>query len=151
MNKKTWTGLLLSFLLLCSCNDGVDIKQDYDFSLSSWYLQKQVEMGETVEIRFYLTREGDYDKARYELGYIQMDGKGEVFDSEGTRLINREVIPLDAVPDLDTTNPKKQVFTLFYRSTSTKRSELKFFLRDNFNQEREMNITFDVQSGSSEQ
>lgn len=151
MNKKTWTGLLLSFLLLCSCNDGVDIKQDYDFSLSSWYLQKQVEMGETVEIRFYLTRKGDYDKARYELGYIQMDGKGEVFDSEGTRLINREVIPLDAVPDLDTTNPKKQVFTLFYRSTSTKRSELKFFLRDNFNQEREMNITFDVQSGSSEQ
>lgn len=80
-----------------------------------------------------------------------MDGKGEVFDSEGTRLINREVIPLDAVPDLDTTNPKKQVFTLFYRSTSTKRSELKFFLRDNFNQKREMNITFDVESSSSEQ
>ncbi|MFV0588800.1 TraQ conjugal transfer family protein [Bacteroides reticulotermitis] len=151
MKKKTWIGLLLSFLLLCSCNDGVEIKQDYDFNLSSWYLQKQVEMGETVEIRFYLTREGDYDKARYELGYIQMDGKGEVFDSEGTHLINREVIPLDAVPDLDTTNPKKQVFTLFYRSTSTKRSELKFFLRDNFNQEREMNVTFDVQSGSSEQ
>lgn len=151
MNKKTWTGLLLSFLLLCSCNDGVDIKQDYDFSLSSWYLQKQVEMGETVEIRFYLTREGDYDKARYELGYIQMDGKGEVFDSEGTRLINREVMPLDAVPGLNTERPDKQVFTLFYRSTSSKRSELKFFLRDNFNREREMNVTFDVQSGSSEQ
>lgn len=151
MNKKTWTGLLLSLLLLCSCNDGVEIKQDYDFSLSSWYLQKQVEMGETVEIRFYLTREGDYDKARYELGYIQMDGKGEVFDSEGTRLINREVIPLNAVPGLNAERPEKQVFTLFYRSTSTKRSELKFFLRDNFNQEREMNVTFDVQSGSSEQ
>ena len=151
MNKKTWTGLLLSLLLLCSCNDGVEIKQDYDFSLSSWYLQKQVEMGETVEIRFYLTREGDYDKARYELGYIQMDGKGEVFDSEGTRLINREVIPLNAVPGLNAERPEKQVFTLFYRSTSTKRSKLKFFLRDNFNQEREMNVTFDVQSGSSEQ
>lgn len=151
MKKKTWTGLLLSALLLCSCNDGVEIKQDYDFSLSSWYLQKQVEMGETVEIRFYLTREGDYDKARYELDYIQMDGKGEVFDSEGTRLISREVIPLNAVPGLNAERPEKQVFTLFYRSTSTKRSELKFFLRDNFNQEREMNVTFDVQSGSSEQ
>lgn len=151
MKKKAWIGFLLSFLLLCSCNDGVEIKQDYDFNLSSWYLQKQVEMGETVEIRFYLTREGDYDKARYELGYIQLDGKGEVFDSEGTRLINREVIPLNAVPGLNAERPDKQVFTLFYRSTSTKRSELKFFLRDNFNQEREMNITFDVQSGSSEQ
>ena len=151
MNKRTWTGLLLSLLLLCSCNDAVEIKQDYDFSLSSWYLQKQVEMGETVEIRFYLTREGDYDKARYELGYIQMDGKGEVFDTEGTRLINREVMPLDAIPGLNTEHPEKQVFTLFYRSTSTKRSELKFFLQDNFNQEREMNVTFDVESGSSEQ
>lgn len=151
MKKKIWTGLLLSALLLCSCNDGVEIKQDYDFSLSSWYLQKQVEMGETVEIRFYLTREGDYDKARYELGYIQKEGKGEVFDSEGTRLINREVIPLDDVPDLNTAHPQKQVFTLFYRSTSTKRSELKFFLRDNFNQEREMDITFDIDSGSSGQ
>lgn len=151
MKKKTWIGLLLSALLLCSCNDGVEIKQDYDFSLSSWYLQKQVEIGETVEIRFYLTREGDYDKARYELGYIQMDGKGEVFDSEGTRLISREVIPLNAVPGLNAERSEKQVFTLFYRSTSTKRSELKFFLRDNFNREREMNITFDVESGSSEQ
>ncbi len=151
MRKRTWIGLLLSALLLCACNDGIEIKQDYDFALSSWHLQKQVEMGETVEIRFYLTREADYEKAQYELGYIQIDGKGEVFDSEGTRLVNREVIPLADVPGLNTDQAEKQVFTLFYRSTSTKRSELKFFVRDNFNQEREMNVTFDVESGSSGQ
>ena len=72
----------------------IDIRQDYDFSLSSWYLQEQIETGETVEIRFYLDREGDYEKAEYEIGYIQMEGKGEVTDSEGVRLVNREVRPL---------------------------------------------------------
>ena len=51
-----------------------------------------------MEIRFYLDREGDYEKAEYEIGYIQMEGKGEVTDSEGVRLVNREVRPLAEVP-----------------------------------------------------
>ena len=122
-------GALFTVLAFSSCNDGMDIRQDYDFSLSSWYLQKQIATGETVEIRFYLDREGDYEKAEYEIGYIQMEGKGEVSDSEGMKLANREVRPLAEVPGLDTENPVKQVFTLFYRSTSAKRSELKFFVR----------------------
>ena len=111
-------GALLAVLAFSSCNDGIDIRQDYDFSLSSWYLQKQIATGETVEIRFYLDREGDYEKAEYEIGYIQMEGKGEVSDCEGVKLVNREVKPLAEVPGLDTENPVKQVFTLFYRSTS---------------------------------
>lgn len=144
-------GTLLAALAFSSCNDEIDIRQDYDFSLSSWYLQKQIAMGETVEIRFYLDREGDYEKAEYEIGYIQMEGKGEVSDSEGVKLVNREVRPLAEVSGLDTENPVKQVFTLFYRSTSAKRSELKFFVRDNFGQEREMTVTFDKESGTTEE
>lgn len=49
-------GALFAVLAFSSCNDGIDIRQDYDFSLSSWYLQKQIATGETVEIRFYLAR-----------------------------------------------------------------------------------------------
>ena len=105
------------------------------------------ETGETVEIRFYLDREGDYEKAEYEIGYIQMEGKGEVTDSEGVRLVNREVRPLAEVPELDRENPVRQIFTLFYRSTSARRSELKFFVRDNFGQERELTMTFDTENG----
>ena len=134
-----------------SCNDDIDIRQDYDFSLSSWYLQEQIETGETVEIRFYLDREGDYEKAEYEIGYIQMEGKGEVTDSEGVRLVNREVRPLAEVPELDRENPVRQVFTLFYRSTSARRSELKFFVRDNFGQERELAVTFDTVNDTAEE
>ena len=80
-----------------------------------------------------------------------MEGKGEVSDSEGIKLVNREVRPLAEVPGLDRENPVKQVFTLFYRSTSAKRSELKFFVRDNFGQEREMTVTFDTESGTTEE
>lgn len=144
-------GALLAALAFSSCNDEIDIRQDYDFSLSSWYLQKQIATGETVEIRFYLDREGDYEKAEYEIGYIQMEGKGEVTDSEGVKLVNREVKLLAEVPGLDMENPVKQVFTLFYRSTSAKRSELKFFVRDNFGQERELTVTFDTESGTTEE
>lgn len=144
-------GALFAVLVFGSCNDDIDIRQDYDFSLSSWYLQEQIETGETVEIRFYLDREGDYEKAEYEIGYIQMEGKGEVTDSEGVRLVNREVRPLAEVPELDRKNPVRQVFTLFYRSTSARRSELKFFVRDNFGQERELAVTFDTANDTAEE
>lgn len=144
-------GALFVVLAFGSCNDDIDIRQDYDFILSSWYLQKQIATGETIEIRFYLDREGDYERAEYEIGYIQMEGKGEVFDSEGVKLINREVRPLTEVPGLDTENPVRQVFTLFYRSTSAGRSELKFFVRDNFGQERELTVTFDTANDTAEE
>ena len=39
----------------------------------------------------------------------------------------------------------------FYRSTSAKRSELKFFVRDNFGREREMTVTFDLESTTAKE
>ena len=127
-------GALLAALAFSSCNDEVDTPASRSLMISAsrhGICKKQIATGETVEIRFYLDREGDYEKAEYEIGYIQMEGKGEVTDSEGIKLVNREVRPLAEVPGLDTGNPVKQVFTLFYRSASAKRSELKFFVRDN--------------------
>lgn len=152
MRNVLYIGLLLvSVLSFISCDDKINIRREYDFNLSSWYLQKQIAAGETVEIRFYLDREGDYEKTEYEIGYIQIEGKGEVFDSKRVRLVNREVKPLANVPGLDRENSLKQVFTLFYRSTSARRSELRFFVRDNFGQEREMTVSFDTESGAAEQ
>lgn len=143
-------GALLAALAFNSCNDGIDIRQDYDFSLSSWYLQKQIATGETVEIRFYLDREGDYEKAEYEIGYIQMEGKGEVSDSEGIKLVNREVRPLAEVPDW-IRKIRSGRYSPLYRSTSARRSELKFFVRDNFGREREMTVTFDLENTTAKE
>ena len=72
-------------------------------------------------------------------------------DCEGVKLVNREVRPLAEMPGLDTDNPVKQVFTLLYRSTSARRSELKFFVRDNFGQEREMSVSFDIESDAAKE
>jgi hypothetical protein len=74
-----------------------------------------------------------------------------VSDSEGIKLVNREVRPLAEVPGLDTENPVRQIFTLFYRSTSARRSELKFFVRDNFGREREMTVTFDLENTTAKE
>ena len=140
-------GALFAVLAFGSCNDAIDIRQDYDFSLSSWYLQEQIETGETVEIRFYLDREGDYEKAEYEIGYIQMEGKGEVTDSEGVRLVNREVRPLAEVPELDRENPVRQIFTLFYRSTRCQTLGTEILCPGQFRTGRELTMTFDTENG----
>lgn len=100
--------------VLYSCDDKLDVRQDYDFSLSTWHLPSDIRVGEEVEIRLTLTREGDYLPAEYYIGYIQMEGKGEVFDSEGNSLVTREIYPLKDIPGLNRDNPKRQVFTLWY-------------------------------------
>ena len=49
-------------LLACTfagCDDRLEVRQAYDFSLSSWYLQEGIAPDETVEIRLTLDREGD--------------------------------------------------------------------------------------------
>ena len=80
-----------------------------------------------------------------------MEGKGGVSESEGVKLVRREVRQRAEVPGLDTENPVRQIFTLFYRSTSARRSELKFFVRDNFGREREMTVTFDLESTTAKE
>ncbi len=55
-------------------------------------------------------------------GTSRWKAKGEKSDSEAYKLVNREVRLLAEVPGLTWKNPVKQVFTLFYRSTSAKRS-----------------------------
>lgn len=129
-------------LLTVSCDDQLDIQQGYDFSLTSWYLQSAIESNEEVEIRFYLDRTGNWNGADYRIGYVQIEGRGEVYDGEGIRLVNREMHELAAIPGLDKQNPNRYVFTLFYRNLSEKRAEVKFVVTDNFGKERELTVKF---------
>ena len=101
-------------LLACTfagCDDRLEVRQAYDFSLSSWYLQEGIASDETVEIRLTLDREGDYREARYRIGYIQLEGDGEVFAADGTRLVNRELTELSGIAGLDTTDRCSPFFT----------------------------------------
>lgn len=142
--KRILIGLaaIAACLFAASCNDKLDIRQGYDFSLSSWYIQSSIEPNEEVEIRFYLDRTGNWNGAEYRIGYVQIEGRGEVYDDDGVRLVNREMHRLAAIPGLDTQNPNRYVFTLFYRNLSEKRAEVKFIVTDNFGAEREQTVKF---------
>lgn len=128
--------------LLGSCDDKLEVQQAYDFSLTSWYLQKTISSDETVEIRFTLNRTGDYEETSYQIGYIQMEGSGEVYDKKNAHLVNREMQPLNSIAGLDSIDPCHQVFTLFYHNRSSKNAEIKFVVKDNFGQERDLDVSF---------
>lgn len=134
--------MLTLLCLLDSCDDKLEVQQAYAFSLTSWYIQETISPDETVEIRLTLNRTGDYKEASYNLGYIQMEGSGEVYDKKNVRLVNREMQPLDSIAELDSSDPCHQVFTLFYRNKSSKNVEIKFVVVDNFGQEKDLDITF---------
>lgn len=130
---------------LAGCDDHLEVQQAYDFSLSSWYLQEGIAPDETVEIRLTLNREWDYREARYRIGYIQLDGDGEVFDEDGGRLANRELTDLSGIAGLDTTDICRQVFTLFYRNTGEGNPKVRFVAVDNFCVERTLDIPFSIE------
>ena len=137
--------LALLACTLAGCDDHLEVRQAYDFSLSSWYLQEGIEPDETVEIRLTLNREGDYREARYRVGYIQLEGDGEVFAADGTRLVNRVLTELSGIAGLDTTDILRQVFTLFYRNTGEDNPGIRFVAVDNFGVERTLDIPCSIE------
>lgn len=137
------TFALLAGLNLAACNDKIDVKQDYDFALSCWHLPSEIVPGERVEIRFTLTRQGDFKGAEYYIGYIQLEGKGKVTDRTDMPLVSREIYELQTVSGLDADDPYRQVFTLYYTALSDERTKLRFVVEDNFRQRREIEVTFD--------
>lgn len=149
--KLIASSIILTLLcLLGSCDDKLEVQQAYDFSLTSWYLQKTIFPDETVEIRLTLNRSGNYEEARYQIGYIQIDGSGEVYDKKNVRLVNREMQPLDSIAELDGSDPCRQVFTLFYRNRSSKNAEIKFVVTDNFHQKRELDVSFQSETDTKQ-
>lgn len=149
--KLIASSIMLTLLcLLGSCDDKLEVQQAYDFSLTSWYLQKNISPDETVEIRLTLNRSGNYEEARYQIGYIQMEGSGEVYDKKNVRLVNREMQPLDSIAELDGSDPCRQVFTLFYRNRSSKNAEIKFVVTDNFHQKRELDVSFQSETDTKQ-
>lgn len=137
------TFALLAGLGLAACNDKIDVKQDYDFALSCWHLPSEIVPGERVEIRFTLTRQGDFKGAEYYIGYIQLEGKGKVTDRTDMPLVSREIYELQTVSGLDADDPYRQVFTLYYTALSDERTEVRFVLVDNFGRERRLEVAFD--------
>lgn len=129
-------------MLLFSCNDKITVEREFDFAIECWHLQSTIRQGEEVELRLTLKRTDRFEGTEYYIGYIQLAGKGEVYDREGTLLVNRELHELTSVAELDRRDPNNQQFTLFYKSLSEKDTHIQIVVADSFSQERILDVTF---------
>ena len=54
-------------VLVCACNDGLDIQQAYPFTVETLPVPKKLKVGETAEIRCQLVRSGRYQPTTYQI------------------------------------------------------------------------------------
>ena len=124
--KNNWIYVFCTLLLgvvVCGCNNELDIQQDYSFDLVTLPVQNKIAQGETAEIRCTLVREGEFKQAQYFIRYFQPDGKGQLKMENGTVLLPNDLYPLE-----------KMVFRLYYTSHSTDQQSIDIYIEDNFGQ-----------------
>ena len=70
--------MVFSFLALVACDNELDIRQEYPFTVESMPVADEIVNGETVEIRLEIKPEGNFSGTVYTLRYFQPDGKGSL-------------------------------------------------------------------------
>lgn len=146
--KGVVIGLMVGFIALVaySCKkDELDIRQAYDFTLTHWYLPKTVVRNQEVEIRFTLNRSGEYAGTVYKISWVQMDGAGQVYDTDKVYLEPQEPYDMRDLANYDGSDPSGLTFTLYFRNTGTKSPKLKFIAIDNFGQRFDVDIEFEYE------
>ena len=124
--------MALAALLCCvACDDEVDIRQAYPFTVETMPVQTRITHGETAEIRCELQRAGRYDEARYTIRYFQPDGKGSLRMDNGTVFLPNDRYPLD-----------REVFRLYYTSASSDQQTIDIYVEDNFGQCVQLSFRF---------
>ena len=118
-------------LLLCSCNDKLDVLQAYDFNLSTMPIQKRIKQGETAEIRCQLNKSGNYKQTKFYISYFQFDGRGTLKMDNGTLFLPNDSYPLD-----------KETFRLYYTSECSDQQQFDLYVTDSFGQRYDLSISF---------
>ena len=116
-------------LLLSACNSQLDIQQQYSFTLSAMPVPKSLEIGETVEIKMKLHREGYFEETEYYIRYFQVDGAGDLKLEDGTVLLPNDLYKLT-----------KDAFRLYYTSKSTDQQKIDIYVEDNFGQTEQISF-----------
>ena len=127
------------FLLNTSCNNDLDIRNDYAFDLEIMPIQSKIMQQETVEIRCQLIREGIYEDAGYNIHYFQSGGTGTLKMDDGTQLEPNNSYRL---PD--------DKFSLYYTSTCTEQQAFDIYITDNAGQVVQKTFTFQHENAPEE-
>lgn len=118
-------------LLLSACNSQLDIQQQYSFTLSAMPVPKSLEIGETVEIKMKLHREGYFEETEYYIRYFQVDGAGDLKLEDGTIFLPNDLYKLT-----------EDAFRLYYTSKSTDQQKIDVYVEDNFGQTEQISFNF---------
>jgi len=78
--------VLLFSVVVCGCNEDLDIKQDYLYSIETLPLPKSLKQGQTVALEFSIIREGYYTGTSYKFRYFQSEGEGTLKNDKGKTL-----------------------------------------------------------------
>jgi hypothetical protein len=122
---------LLLAAVACACSDNIDIKRDYEFTVTHLPVPKKLKVGEVAEIRCQIIRNGYYDGAKYSLRYFQFDGKGELWMDGGKPFLPNDLYDLP-----------EETFRLYFRSLSEDQHTIEVTFLDNFNNEFILPLSF---------
>lgn len=132
--------MVVALCLVCSCNDNVDIQQSYPFTVETMPVPKKLKVGETIEIRCQLKRDGRYLPTTYEIRYFQPDGAGTLKMSDGTVLLPNDLYPLPG-----------ETFRLYYTSASTDQQTIDVYFQDSFGQIQQLIFSFNNDSSNDKE
>ena len=132
--------IVASLVLVCACNDGLDIQQAYPFTVETLPVPKKLKVGETAEIRCQLVRSGRYQPTTYQIRYFQPDGKGKLEMDDGTVFLHNDLNPLE-----------KETFRLYYTSASTNQQTIDIYIIDSFGQMQQLSFSFNNDSSEGKE
>lgn len=116
---------------LTSCNDKIEVQQVYDFVMSTMPVPSELTIGETVELRCEILKNGYYDNAQFTIRYFQTDGEGELSLDDGTVFLPNDRYALD-----------REVFRLYYTSQCDDQQSIDIYIEDNFGQVQKYTFSF---------
>lgn len=130
----------LTFGMLTSCSDDLDMQQSYPFTVETMPVPTRIVKGETVEIRCELKREGRFSDARYTIRYFQPDGEGKLRMDDGMVLLPNDRYPLD-----------REVFRLYYTSECEDQQSIDIYFEDNSEPAQLFQLTFNFNNETGDE
>ena len=114
-----------------SCDEDMDIQQSYPFTVETMPVPNKVSMGETVEIRCELKKEGDYANTLYTIRYFQFEGEGTLKMDNGITFLPNDRYLLE-----------NEKFRLYYTSECDEAQNFIVVVEDNFGNSYELEFDF---------
>ena len=126
---------------LASCDDTLDVQQQYPFTVEAMPVADEITKGETVEIRLEIKAEGDFDGTVYTLRYFQPDGDGSLKMANGTILKPNDRYLLEDAK-----------FRLYYTSESVDEAQtIDLYFENNWGDLRMLSFDFNAEDMKEEE